>query len=98
MNYYALWVSLSDGSNAFYDPVSKFLTLGAKEGDPMPSEYFFLLDDLSAHQELVLRAVHMYEEHHPTGINMRGACKLHITELRPQDPDYAAVHSSRGDI
>lgn len=92
MNFYGIWISFSDGGNLFYNPQAReFLPHSGGEGNPMPPEYFFSGEEnLELHKSIVER---MPELDHFPGV------KLHLSEIRPSDPDYAGIfnfHNPRG--
>ncbi len=83
MNYFSIWISFFDNSNLFYNPRNHTIE-SLPEGSKMPSDWFFRARDLPGHQATCI---------HLAGDRYQGEpIKYHLTELRPQDPDYAEVH------
>lgn len=83
MNYYGIWISFQDNSNLFYNPyLRQFVKL--PEGQSMPAHFFFTMDDHTTHKRIVEEKTHH--------CYMDRSVTLHLSIIRPEDPDYAPIH------
>lgn len=82
MNYYGIWISFSDDSNRFYDPARRNF-FAFPVGEPMPGHWFIREFDIERHKRIVEKLV--------DGFCMDHAAALHLSEIRPGDPDYQSI-------
>jgi hypothetical protein len=86
VNYYGIWISFSDRSNLFFDPAPGQL-VALPEGQSMPNEFFFLRAALKSNMEKAEKICRDFcSSHTPT---------FHLSEIRPQDPDYETIYRFR---
>jgi len=86
MDFYGIWISFSDDSNLFYDPRKKEF-INSPMGEPMPAEFFFFLDDLNLHKREATRLA--------GGFCLDHEAQLHLSQIRPQDPDYRIIAAAK---